>query len=74
MVKPRRKRFKQAQRKKKRYARNREDLQDSGVIGTVPDGAVRNEVIDPCSQDEQLGRANHGQDAGIRSSNPMVAR
>lgn len=53
MVEPRKKRYKQAQRKKKRYAKNREDLQQSGVIPTTSDGAVRSEVVNPYSQDEQ---------------------
>lgn len=41
------------QRKTKRFSKLREDLQVAGVIDTTPEGAVRNEVVDPSSQSTQ---------------------
>lgn len=37
----------------KRFMEDREDLQLAGRIATEPGGAVRNEVVDPATQDEQ---------------------
>lgn len=41
------------QKVKARYTRDRETLQLHNVLPTVPEGAVRSEVVDPASQDEQ---------------------
>lgn len=48
-----RKKRKRRQRCKERYAKAREDAQLSGVIPTVPEGAVRNEVA-PVAPDPPL--------------------
>lgn len=47
------KRRKTYQRGKLRYAKKREDAQLSGEEAITPAGAVRDEVVDPRSQDEQ---------------------
>lgn len=47
------KKRKARQSTKERYAKAREDAQVQGVISTVPEGAVRDERVDPLSQDEQ---------------------
>ena len=47
------KRRKTRQKVKERYAKAREDAQALGVIATTPEGAVRDERVDPASQDEQ---------------------
>ena len=41
------------QKVKERYAKVREDAQLMGVISTSPEGAVREERVDPSSQDSQ---------------------
>jgi hypothetical protein len=41
------------QKLKARYAKRREEAQLTGLIPTVPEGAVRNEVVDPRTQSEQ---------------------
>jgi hypothetical protein len=38
---------------KRKYARLREECQLAGIIPTVPEGAVRNERVDPALQQEQ---------------------
>ena len=48
-----RKKRKRRQRCKERYAKAREDAQLSGIIPTVPEGAVRNEVA-PIAPDPPL--------------------
>jgi hypothetical protein len=48
-----RKKRKRRQRCKERYAKAREDAQLSGIIATVPEGAVRNEVA-PVAPDPPL--------------------
>lgn len=48
-----RKKRKRRQRIRKRYAKAREDAQLSGIIPTVPEGAVRNEVA-PVAPDPPL--------------------
>src|SRR5215472_17399868 len=48
-----RKKRKRRQRCKERYAKAREDAQLSGIIPTVPEGAVRNEVA-PVAPDPPL--------------------
>lgn len=47
------KRYKQLQRHKKRYMELREELQLAGVIPVEPDGAIRDERVDPDEQGEQ---------------------
>lgn len=43
----------QRQKLKKNYAKMREEAQLTGVIPTVPEGAVRDERVDPRAQSEQ---------------------
>jgi hypothetical protein len=45
-----RKKRKRRQRCKARYAKAREDAQLLGIIPTVPEGALRSEVVDPARQ------------------------
>src|SRR5678816_582001 len=47
------KKRKQKQSTKERYAKAREQAQIEGVIATTPEGAVRDERVDPATQDEQ---------------------
>lgn len=44
---------KSKQRTKEQYAKAREAAQLAGVIPTIPEGAVRDERVDPATQDEQ---------------------
>ncbi len=48
-----RKHQKAKQRIKQRYAKAREDAQLAGVIPTVPDGALKDECVDPLQQGSQ---------------------
>lgn len=49
---PTTKRRKDRQRLKERYAKVREDAQLAGIIPVEPEGAVRNERVDPLDQNE----------------------
>lgn len=46
-------RRKAKQRTKEKYAKAREEAQEKGIIPTTPEGAVRDERVDPRTQDEQ---------------------
>lgn len=41
------------QKKRKRYMKLREELQVAGEIATTPEGAIRDERVDPATQSEQ---------------------
>src|SRR5678815_336764 len=47
------KKRKAKQSTKERYAKAREQAQIEGVIATTPEGAVRDERVDPATQDER---------------------